>query len=177
MMLPKGLNLEVSVDCDQWQAGLPEYEDIITSCCELIYQNVSEAKALDKFLHIELSIVLCDDARIHKLNNDYRNKDKATNVLSFCGLDQDEIDTYLRGDADVPERPFSLGESYISFETMNKEAEAAGIAFNTHFSHLVLHGILHLLGYDHIDDGEAEIMEALESKLLAILGIDDPYAA
>lgn len=177
MKLPKGLNLEVSIDCDLWQPDFEEYKAIITSCCSLIYQNVAEGKALEKFSHIELSVVLCDDELIHKLNNDYRNKDKATNVLSFCGLDEDEIDSYLRRDGAVPDRPFSLGENYISFEFMNKEADAAGIAFNAHFSHLVLHGILHLLGYDHIQDDDAEIMEALETKLLAILGIDDPYAA
>ena len=110
MALPKGLILEVSVDCNQWQAGLQEYKGIITSCCELIYQNVAEGKALDKFSHIELSVVLCDDELIHKLNNEYRNKDKSTNVLSFCGIDEDEIDTFLRGDGKIPERPFSLGE-------------------------------------------------------------------
>ncbi|MBL4602365.1 MAG: rRNA maturation RNase YbeY [Emcibacteraceae bacterium] len=177
MSLPEGLELEVSVDYDRWAEVLPEYEKIICTCCELIVDNISEGKALTKFSHIELSVVLCDDALIHKLNNDYRHKDKATNVLSFEGLDQGEVEQYLQSTAKVPERPFSLGEIYIAYETVSVEAENAGISFKDHFVHLVIHGILHLLSYDHIKDEEAELMEAKETELLKILGIDDPYAA
>ena len=177
MKIPIGLNIEISISSCYWQEHNKDYKDIITSCCALICQNVTEGKALNKFTQIELGVVLCDDDIIHKLNNNYRKKDSATNVLSFCGFDQDEIETYLRSESVAPSRPFSLGESYISFETLNNEAKAAGIPFNEHFSHLVIHGILHLLGYDHIQDNETEITEALEVKILAILGIDDPYAA
>jgi len=177
MKIPIGLNLEISTSSCHWQEHNKEFKDIITSCCALICQNVNEGKALNKFSQIELGIVLCDDDTIQKLNNNYRNKNGVTNVLSFRGFDQEEIEIYLRSDSVAPFRPFSLGESYISFETMNSEAKASGLTFNDHFSHLVLHGILHLLGYDHIQDNEAKIMEALETKLLANLGIDDPYAA
>ena len=177
MSLPEGLNLEVSATDDGWQSTLPENSEIITTCTRLIGDNVAEGKALNKFTHIEVSVVLCDNALIPRLNNDYRKKDKATNVLSFSGLDVDEIALYLRSDGDVPERPFSLGEIYIAKETVVQEAENAGISIKDHFTHLVLHGILHLLGYDHIKDDEAEIMEALERELLSNLGIDDPYAA
>ena len=177
MSLPEGLELEVSVDYDRWLETLPEYEKIIYICSELIADNIPEGKALTKFSHIELSVVLCDDALIHKLNNDYRHKDKATNVLSFEGLDQSEVEQYLQSNAEVPERPFSLGEIYIAYETVMRETLSAGIPFRDHFIHLVIHGILHLLSYDHIKDDEAEIMEARETELLNNLGIDDPYAA
>ena len=133
MKIPIGLNIEISISSCHWQEHNKDYKDIITSCCALICQNVTEGKALNKFTQIELGVVLCDDDIIHKLNNSYRKKDSATNVLSFCGFDQDEIETYLRSESVAPSRPFSLGESYISFETLNNEAKAAGIPFNEHF--------------------------------------------
>lgn len=177
MPLPKGLNLEVSVDCDSWVNTLPKYDSIIDKCCELICNNVTEGKVLENFPCIELSIVLCDDAFIHSLNHEYREKDKATNVLSFSGLDENDYERYVKKAEQVPEQPFLLGEIYISFETVQSEAETAGIWLEEHFTHMIIHGVLHLLGYDHIKDDEAEVMEALETKLLKNLAIDDPYAA
>lgn len=177
MSLPKGLNLEVSVDCDRWVDVLPKYDATIDECCELICNNMAEGKVLENFSHVELSVVLCDDAFIQALNHDYRNKDTATNVLSFPGLDEDEQERYLKKAEQVPDHPFLLGEIYIAFETVHAEAEAASVVLEDHFTHMVIHGILHLLGYDHIKDEEAEVMEALETKLLAHLVIDDPYAA
>jgi len=177
MALPKGLMLEVSVDCEAWLSELPEYEDHCRVSLEQVVMNVPEGIALDKFSHIELSIVLCDDALIHKLNSDFRDKKKATNVLSFCGLEEEQVEDYLRAGKDAPEFPHSLGEIYIAYETMMDEAGKANISIKEHFLHLTTHGILHLLGYDHIIDEEAVVMEALEMKLLCNLGIDDPYRA
>jgi len=177
MSLPEGLSLEVSVDCGRWVEVLPKYAEIIDKCCELICNTVTEGKILNNFSHIELSIVLCDDAFIHTLNHEYREKDAATNVLSFAGLSEDEHERYLKNAERVPEQPFLLGEVYIAFETVKSEAETAGIVLEDHFTHMIVHGILHLLGYDHIKDDEAEVMESLETKLLTHVGIDDPYAA
>ena len=128
MSLPAGLMLEVSVDCEAWLGELPQYEDHCRISLIQIVKNVLEGASLNKFSHIELSIVLCDDALIHQLNNDFRNKDKATNVLSFCGLEDKQIENYLRSNEQVPDFPHSLGEIYIAFETMKDEAIKANIS-------------------------------------------------
>jgi probable rRNA maturation factor len=113
----------------------------------------------------ELSLLLTDDRRIRIVNRDWRGFDKATNVLSFPAAPADKI-------AASP----VLGDIVIAFETVASEAEAEGKAPADHFSHLVIHGLLHLLGEDHETDAEAQRMEALEVAALARLGIADPYA-
>ncbi|MDI4665110.1 rRNA maturation RNase YbeY [Xanthobacter autotrophicus] len=114
----------------------------------------------------EVSITLTDDARIRMLNREWRGKDKATNVLSFPQPD-------LPDDVDAPQ---PLGDIVVALETLTGEAESEGKTAAHHLAHLVVHGTLHLLGYDHMNDTEAEEMEALERRILAGLGIDDPYA-
>lgn len=118
----------------------------------------------------ELSVVLADDALVHRLNREYRGKDKPTNVLSFALTEADEPE---------PQDgvPILLGDVILAFETVQREAAEQGKAPVDHMTHLVVHGVLHLLGYDHETDDEAEEMEALETRLLATLGIADPYAA
>jgi probable rRNA maturation factor len=113
----------------------------------------------------ELSLLLTDDRRIRIVNRDWRGFDKATNVLSFPAAPANKI-------AASP----VLGDIVIAFETVASEAEAEGKALADHFSHLVIHGLLHLLGEDHETDAEAQRMEALEVAALARLGIADPYA-
>jgi len=177
MALPDGLLVEISVDFEHWQEKLPNYQKLVTKAIEQITQNVNEGKALNKFNHIELGIVLCDDALIHKLNNNFRQQDKPTNVLSFAGLEPAKIAKFLKDGDDPDESPYALGEIYIAYETIFREAEVAGIKLENHFIHLIMHGILHLLGFDHIKEVQAEEMERIETKLLGYLGIDDPYAA
>ncbi|MDP3258795.1 MAG: rRNA maturation RNase YbeY [Bosea sp. (in: a-proteobacteria)] len=113
----------------------------------------------------ELSLLLTDDRRIRIVNRDWRGFDKATNVLSFPAASADRI-------AASP----VLGDIVIAFETVAAEAEAEGKALADHFSHLVIHGLLHLLGEDHETDADAQRMEALEVAALARLRIADPYA-
>ena len=177
MSFPDGFNFEISVDYDLWQEKLPQYETLIEKALEQIIINVKEGMFFSNFSLLELSIVLCDNLLIHQLNKDFRNQDKPTNVLSFNGLETGEINLYLTSDRKAPDHPYSLGEIYIAYEIMEAEAIEAEISFEAHFIHLVVHGILHLLGYDHIEDKDAEVMENLESSLLANLGIDDPYSA
>lgn len=171
------VQLDISIDCEDWTQELPSYQNLIENCFAEISKHVSEGRALSNFPHIEVSVVLCSDDLIHQLNHDYREKDKATNVLSFCGLDEEEINSYLKNNQKPENRPFSLGEIYIAYETMNRESQEATISLINHFQHLIVHGFLHLLGFDHIHDDDAKIMEALETSLLRNLGIDDPYAA
>ena len=177
MALPDGLLVEISIDFKNWQEILPDYRDLATKAIEQITQNINEGKAIEKFNHIELSIVLCDDALIHKLNNDFRQQDKPTNILSFAGLEATQIAKFLKDGDDPAESPYALGEIYIAYETIYSEAQLAGINIENHYTHLIMHGVLHLLGFDHIEDDEAEEMELIETKLLGYLGIDDPYAA
>jgi probable rRNA maturation factor len=113
----------------------------------------------------ELSLVFSDDAHIRALNRRHREIDEPTNVLSFPA---------------VPARPGAfgplLGDIVLARETTVREAEAGGLTIEDHLSHLILHGFLHLLGYDHQDEAEAMAMERLETAILSGLGIADPYA-
>lgn len=109
----------------------------------------------------EISLLLSDDAFIRTLNRQWRGQDKPTNVLSFPAAEG----------FDCP----VLGDIAIAYETTAREAAEEGKDFAAHFSHLVVHGLLHLLGHDHEEDAEAEGMEDLERAILAELGIEDPY--
>ncbi|MEN4828081.1 rRNA maturation RNase YbeY [Pseudomonas sp. P39-UII1] len=113
----------------------------------------------------EMTIRLVDEAEGRELNHTYRHKDYATNVLSFPADVPDEL-------LDIP----LLGDLVICVPVVVREAAEQGKALEAHWAHLVIHGCLHLLGYDHIEDDEAEEMEALERELLAELGHPDPYA-
>ncbi|HOO51373.1 MAG TPA: rRNA maturation RNase YbeY [Alphaproteobacteria bacterium] len=116
----------------------------------------------------EISVTLTDDASIRILNKDHRGKDKPTNVLSFP--DWDAIDDIPLDIGLVP-----VGDIIVAFETIKREAIEQNKALRSHFSHMIVHGFLHLLGYDHIEDRDAKIMEALEVKTLKTLDIDNPY--
>lgn len=120
---------------------------------------------------VELSVVLADDTFIQALNTEYRQKDAPTNVLSFPNYDL----IPGTGDPFVQEPIIVLGDIFLSLDTLKKEAEAQQKPLKQHFFHLLLHGILHLLGYDHIDNQDAELMEALEVQLLSQLNIPNPY--
>jgi probable rRNA maturation factor len=116
----------------------------------------------------EIALLLCDDARIAGLNAAFRGKAAATNVLSWPAFD---------GVVPEPgEEALFLGDLALGYETCLREAEAAGIGLADHAAHLVVHGVLHLLGHDHGDDAEAAAMEALETEVLAGLGVADPCA-
>ncbi|WP_420381915.1 rRNA maturation RNase YbeY [Novosphingobium sp.] len=120
-----------------------------------------------------VSLVLADDDEVHALNKQWRARDKATNVLSFPMLSREEV---LRAAA-APAAPAMLGDMILAHGVCMREADEKGIPMTAHASHLIVHGLLHLAGYDHeLGDAEAEEMEALERKALALLGLADPYA-
>lgn len=117
---------------------------------------------------VEVGVLLADDARVRGLNRDWRGKDKATNVLSFPAREP--------GDPWPAEGPAHLGDIAVALETVLREAGEEGKDPADHLAHLVVHGTLHLLGHDHeAGDAEAEVMEALETGVLAGLGVADPY--
>ena len=113
----------------------------------------------------EVSVHLVDDAAIRAVNAEWRKKDAPTNVLSFPAVPP----------AQLPEARL-VGDILVAFETVRREAEDEAKSLPDHFRHLVIHGFLHLLGYDHVEPVEAEAMEALERRALARLGVADPYA-
>nr|WP_239030065.1 rRNA maturation RNase YbeY [Nereida sp. MMG025] len=124
-----------------------------------------------------VSVMGCNDERIRALNADFRAKEAATNVLSWPSQD---LATGRPGETPLPpeQDPFGeteLGDIALSFDTCTSEAEAAKLPFAHHCLHLIVHGTLHLLGYDHIDDQDAALMEGLEVEILATLGVADPY--
>ncbi|MBZ0218038.1 MAG: rRNA maturation RNase YbeY, partial [Fimbriimonadaceae bacterium] len=123
----------------------------------------------------ELSIALSSDDEVKTLNRTYRNQDKATNVLSFAQFDELKVTASDGGKTGKAVPPGLIGDIVLAYETIAREADEAGIAFSDHLDHLVVHGLLHLYGYDHIEAGEADIMEKLEVRILAELGIPDPY--
>ncbi|AMB85144.1 rRNA maturation factor [Pseudomonas agarici] len=136
-------------------APTPSENDLRTWCELALRQRSADS---------ELTIRLVDEAEGRELNHTWRQKDYATNVLSFPADVPDEL-------LDIP----LLGDLVICVPVVAREAAEQGKALDAHWAHLVIHGCLHLLGYDHIDDAQAEEMEALERELLAELGHPDPY--
>jgi probable rRNA maturation factor len=121
---------------------------------------------------VEVAVRLTDDAEVHALNRDFRGKDKPTNVLSFPQVQPDLLETLANSD----DGEILLGDIVLARETCAREAEEKGISLAAHATHLIVHGTLHLVGYDHADDHGAAAMEALEVKALASLGLANPYA-
>jgi probable rRNA maturation factor len=119
---------------------------------------------------LSASLLLTDDAEVRALNREWRDKDTATNVLSFPMLTRAELLALTPAGP-----PVLLGDIALAFETCAAEAADKAIAIEAHASHLIVHGLLHLAGHDHADDRAAEEMEALERKVLALLGLPDPY--
>jgi probable rRNA maturation factor len=154
--------IEVLVAADCWH-NAPDAEAVIRRAI------VTAAGSVDADIGgAELAIMLTDDSTILTLNRDWRGIDKPTNVLSFPARPPTADKA---GNA-----PRMLGDIAIAYETLRREANHEGKPFNNHLSHLAIHGFLHLIGYDHEDDEDAEVMEAREAEILARLGIPDPYA-
>jgi len=151
----------ISIDHDAW---LTSCSDAEAHCRAAVDAVRSSRRTGGGSAPGTVTIVLTDDARIHDLNRRFREKDKATNVLSFPAA------------AHPGQEVTELGDVVLGHETVLAEAREAGLPVADHLRHLVVHGCLHLFGYDHEDDADAEEMEALEVGILATLGVSDPYA-
>lgn len=153
MTLKNNLELDIMVQDERWNAAFSGVEARV----ERTALQALECAGFDAD-GVELSVVLADDSFVQDLNKGYRGKDKPTNVLSFP---QDE--------------PSMLGDIILAYETIETEAATQGKSFEDHATHLIVHGVLHLLGHDHMKAAEAETMEGLEVEALKALGIKNPY--
>ncbi len=151
------LCIETSVEF----AGWSRLDGLDTLVAESL-QSVLEESG-DKLVEgVEVSLLFCDDARIQELNRDFRGQDKPTNVLSFPSPDPLETARFI-------------GDIAVAYETVAREAQEQGKTLKQHCGHMIVHGFLHLLGYDHEEEAEAEAMEAMETRILRRLGVDNPY--
>ena len=165
--------IAIFVECSAWAAALPEVAAVCRRSARAALAEAPEGAGLRRLA--ELSIVLADDRYARALNRGYRGKDSATNVLSFPALAPAELGR--AGGRAKRGPPLLLGDVVLAFETVRAEALAARKPLAHHLAHLIVHGTLHLLGYDHARAAEAERMERRETAILARLGIPDPYAA
>jgi probable rRNA maturation factor len=151
--------VEIMIESPLWKAQ--------RSAKALLRRAISQAGTMVPAAEGALAIVLTDDAAMRALNRNWRCKDAATNVLSFAA----------QGPRAAPGTPRLLGDIVIAYETTEREARAEHKPFAHHLAHLAVHGFLHLAGYDHQADDEADVMEKLETLILAQLAIPDPYIA
>jgi probable rRNA maturation factor len=152
-------SVAVAMLAPEWRRTLPDAARIARRAARAALAG-SPASAQP----VEVSLALADDNRIRDLNRNHRGRNEPTNVLAFVG-----------GPPTDPRQPWWLGDVVLARETILAEAAAQGKSVGQHMSHLVIHGVLHLLGFDHKTDRQARRMERLETDLLARLGVPDPY--
>jgi probable rRNA maturation factor len=154
-------DLYTALESDSWGD-----EQRLVALSRRIFDVAAKELELKGSKSVEISLLFADDARVQPLNRDWRAMDKPTNVLSFPSA-------ILQPGVALPP---VLGDIVLAYETIEREAEEEDKPFDNHVSHLLLHGFLHLLGYDHQIEAEAARMEAIETRILGLLAIPDPYA-
>jgi len=150
--------VEVRIAAGHWRKQAPGVAALVRSSASAAWRAGGGRGA------IEIGVLLADDATLRELNARHRGRDSATNVLSFPAEPAD----------DAP-GPAMLGDVALAFEMIAAEAGAQGKPLADHIRHMIVHGVLHLLGYDHVDDAAAEAMERIEAEVLAEFGVPDPY--
>jgi probable rRNA maturation factor len=154
-----GIAIDLSITCAAWRRALPAVARIVRAAA-----RAALAQSGKRIGAAELSLVLADDATVRDLNTRWRGKDAPTNVLAFAS-----------DEAPAKGKPVLLGDVVLAFQTVAREAKEQKKRLADHLRHLVIHGVLHLLGYDHVKAAPAKRMEALETRILASLGVTDPY--
>ena len=157
------LEIDVTVDCSHWSSALSEPVASAKKACEAVFQNVKTGSSNKA---AEVSILLTNDLMVRSLNNEYRNQDKSTNVLSF------PTDTKAMP---ITNFPILLGDIIVAFETSYNEAIIENKSLSDHLCHLIVHGMLHLLGFDHQVSSDADAMEDIEISVLHKLNVANPY--
>lgn len=159
--MPESPTIDIIVADGGWTRALKDAEALCRRAAGAAFAAAGDAPD-----EAEVGLMLCGDERMRDLNNRYRGRDTPTNVLSFPALDPD---------GPMVPGPVLLGDVVVAFGVASREAERDGRSLADHLCHLVVHGVLHLLGHDHEDTAEAERMESLETEILAGLGIADPH--
>ena len=155
--------IEISLRDSAWSTALPEAAAVARRAASAALEAEADLPG-----RVELSVVLADDAFVRTLNRDYRGQDRATDVLSFPVHEPPRFDP-------PGEMPLMLGDVVLARETVQRDSASTGIGLADRVSHLVVHGVLHLLGHDHDEPVAERRMRALESRTLLALGLSDPY--
>ena len=156
--------IEISLRDSAWSTALPDAADVVRRAAAAALEAEADLPG-----RVELSVVLADDAFVRTLNRDYRGQDRATDVLSFPVHELPHLDP------PPGEMPLMLGDVVLARETVQRDSASTGIGLADRVSHLVVHGVLHLLGHDHDEPDAERRMRALESRTLLALGLSDPY--
>lgn len=162
--------LEIAIDADEEWDSSSGWEALVRSAAEAAVAESAFPQLSKSGRPVELSVRLTSDEEVRALNAQWRGKDKATNVLSFPMLESDDFDS-----ASVAGPELLLGDIVLARGVCEAEAADKRVSVEDHATHLIVHGTLHLLGYDHHEDGEAADMEAREVRALGRLGIANPY--
>jgi probable rRNA maturation factor len=166
------VTLDIILDADpEWDSS-SGWADLARSAANAAIAESAFPQLAEGPRPVEISVRLAGDAEVQQLNAQWRGKDKPTNVLSFPMAEAADLDGAARGGAGL-----MLGDIILAHGVCGREAEAKAVPIERHAAHLMVHGTLHLLGYDHGDEREAADMEAREVRALARIGIADPYAA
>ncbi|MBQ7304037.1 MAG: rRNA maturation RNase YbeY [Alphaproteobacteria bacterium] len=161
----------LTVDDSRWTTAIEKIAVVTENVKNAVVETVfSEVEYLHLAKDFTVNLCLSDDDTVHKLNLEFRGMDKPTNVLSFANIDGDDFE-----DALDHENVIEMGDIIIAYETMQEQSKEQEISLEHHFCHLWAHGLLHLLGYDHIDENDRIEMEQLETLILEKLGIKNPY--
>lgn len=161
------VKVEFNVDNENWHKELPDIEKLVEESCV----KALESSGITNYTEfVDISVMLTSDDLIKVLNQKYREQDKPTNVLSFPS---EEI---YPDDYDNLEDQLALGDIIFAFETIKAESVAQNKSMQDHLCHLAVHGTLHLLGFDHLNDQDAKKMESLEVKILKKMNISNPYS-
>lgn len=163
--------LDIALSGEESWPGDTDWQSLAERAVRAALMNTPYAALRTIDAAVELSLRFTDDAEVQRLNAAYRHKDAPTNVLSFPMVQRDLLETLANSD----DGEVLLGDIVLARETCAREAEGKGIAFADHATHLIVHGALHLLGYDHMEEHEADEMEAIEVRALASIGIANPY--
>ncbi len=167
-IIPSSFDIDVLVDTPLWHDNHDNIELFVRGTLSLCLHHLKTEELLQGFECVEVSCLLSHDDKIQELNNHFRGKNKPTNVLSFASCD-------LKTKVFELEGSLMIGDIILGYETIRIEAQEQKKSFENHLRHLLIHGLLHLLGYDHIEDQDAQKMEQLEVALLRVFGVHDPY--
>lgn len=165
------VKINLSIEDERWTAAIADVAAVVEKVKDAVINRVSsEVDFLLPDRQFSLNLCLSNDEEVHRLNKEFRKMDKPTNVLSFASVDDEAFDEMLASGAEV-----ELGDVIVAFETMEREAKETDVSFCEHFCHLWAHGMLHILGYDHIEPEDRAEMEQREIDILEKLKIANPY--